>query len=109
MLLLGWYSEYARFILICCVQINSPSAGEEDMERLRENMEELEALFQVEEEQEGIVEVILPRFYFNILFLALDDDNNKLTEVPELFSTAKFPLKYDKLLKVSLIVEFFVF
>ncbi len=31
-----------------------PSATDEDMERLRERMEELEALFQVEEEQDGV-------------------------------------------------------
>ncbi len=34
-------------------QVMGPSVAEEDMDRLREMMEELETYFQVEEEQEG--------------------------------------------------------
>lgn len=34
-------------------QVMGPSVADEDMDRLREKMEELETHFQVEEEQEG--------------------------------------------------------
>ncbi len=34
-------------------QVMGPSVAEEDMDRLREMMEELETYFEVEEEQEG--------------------------------------------------------
>ena len=54
-------------------QVMGPSVADEDMDRLREKMEELETHFQVEEEQEGEAQPLVDASY-----IVVCKDNSQL-------------------------------